>query len=1096
MVNLPHMKNCCRKNLRARWMTPIVALALASLLSCQGLSAGSSSNQRDTPSIGNLQLSRSALGFGKVVVGSSSALPITVTNNGTASVTISSARASTSEFSLSAPTLPLSVSAGETANLSIVFTPSTASDVSGTIALWSNASDTTLTLSLTGTGLAPGQVVANPNSINFGAVSLGGSQTQSATVTNSGGSNITISQATVSGTGFQLSGPSLPLTLNPGQSSSVVVTFSPQSIGAQAGILSLTTSVSTTISQARLRHAKFNHGSFASAPNVAASNDIVSISLSGSGTAAGQLSITPATLTFTNVEAGTNQSQSVTLTNSGGSSVSVSQALITGSGFSLSGISLPLSLPAGQSTTFKVAFDPRAAGRVSGSIAITSDASNSTLNLPLSGSVLAPGALSANPTSVGFGSMQIGSSQQLSATLTNTGETSVTITQASISGTGLSLNSPSLPMTLAAGQSANFKVVFQPRSTGKATGSLTITSNAPNPTLTIPVSGIGTSPGLLSANPTSLGFGSVQVGNSKQLSQVVTNTGGSNVTISQYTISGSGFNVSGFTPPLTLTPGQSSTFTVTYAPQSAGAPTGNISVASNASNANLTIPLSGTGTTAGQLTSAPTSVGFSNVQVGTSQSQTVTLSNSGGSTVSISQALITGSGFSLSGMSVPVTLAAGQSTTFQVSFVPQAAGTASGNIALSSGGSNSTLNVPLSGTALAPGFLTANPTSVAFGSVQVGNSQQQSATLTNTGGASVTITQASISGTGLTLNGPGLPLTLAANQSANLKVIFQPQSSGSTTGTITITSNAPNSTLTIPISGSGTTPGVLNANPTSLSFGSVQVGNSTQLSQVVTNAGGSSVTISQYTVTGSGFGVSGFTPPLTLAPGQSYTFTVNYTPQSTGAATGNVSILSTASVGNLTIPLSGTGTAAGQLTVSPAALNFSNVVVGTSASQSASLTAAGSSVTVTSANLGSSEFSVSGISFPVSIPAGNSASFTVTFTPQSTGAANSTLSFASNASSAPTVQSLAGTGSTPPVHTVVLSWTASTSSTVSSYNVYRSTTSGGPYSEIGSVPEPTTTFTDTSVTDGQTYYYVTTTVNSSGQESSYSKQATAVIPPP
>jgi len=329
-----------------------------------------------------------------------------------------------------------------------------------------------------------------------------------------------------------------------------------------------------------------------------------------------------------------------------------------------------------------------------------------------------------------------------------------------------------------------------------------------------------------------------------------------------------------------------------------------------------------------------------------------------------------------------------------------------------------------------------------------------------------------------------------------MTVTFAPLSAASFSGSVTITSNAPNPTLVVPLSGTGITPGQLSANPTSLSFASIQVGSSEKLSETLTNSGGSSVTISQDTVTGSGFSVSGFTPPLTLTAGQSYTFSVIFAPQSAGSATGSISIASNASDSTLVIPLSGTATAAGQLAVTPTPLNFSNVVVGTSANLPGSLNASGSSVTVTSANSSNAEFTLSGISLPVTIQAGNSASFTVTFTPQATGAASGTLTFSSNASNTPAVQSLTGTGTAPPVHSVALSWTASTSSNIASYNVYRSTTSGSSYSQIGSVTAPTTTYTDNSVTDGTTYYYVTTAVNSDNQESAYSNQATAAIPPP
>src|SRR4029077_17389308 len=96
-------------------------------------------------------------------------------------------------------------------------------------------------------------------------------------------------------------------------------------------------------------------------------------------------------------------------------------------------------------------------------------------------------------------------------------------------------------------------------------------------------------------------------------------TGGSSVTISAVGVSGSGFSLTGITAPLTLTAGQSASFSVSFDPTSAGAVSGNVSITSNASNPTLTIPLSGTGITAGDLVSNPTSLGFGSVQVGVKQ---------------------------------------------------------------------------------------------------------------------------------------------------------------------------------------------------------------------------------------------------------------------------------------------------------------------------------------------------------------------------------------------------------------------------------------------------------------------------------------------
>jgi hypothetical protein len=290
----------------------------------------------------------------------------------------------------------------------------------------------------------------------------------------------------------------------------------------------------------------------------------------------------------------------------------------------------------------------------------------------------------------------------------------------------------------------------------------------------------------------------------------------------------------------------------------------------------------------------------------------------------------------------------------------------------------------------------------------------------------------------------------------------------------------------------------LTPSPSSLNFGNVQIGNGQQLSETVTNAGGVNISISQATVAGTGFSMTPWAP-LVLTPGQHYTFTVTFAPPSTGNDSGNVSIVSNASNPNLSIALSGTGTPAsqGQLAVSPTTMAFGNVIVGTNAQLIGTLTASGASVTVSSDTLNGSAFALSGLpSYPIVIPAGQYAQFTVTFTPPGTGAASGSISFFSNASNSPAVESLTGTGTPPPQHSVNLSWTASTSQNVIGYNIYRGVTSGGPYSKINSVLDASTLYSDTTVADGQTYYYVTTSVDSSNEESAYSNQTKAAIPPP
>jgi centrosomal CEP192-like protein len=348
------------------------------------------------------------------------------------------------------------------------------------------------------------------------------------------------------------------------------------------------------------------------------------------------------------------------------------------------------------------------------------------------------------------------------------------------------------------------------------------------------------------------------------------------------------------------------------------------------------------------------------------------------------------------------------------------------------------------------------------------------------------------------VSGLSLPLVLLPGQSQAFNVTFTPSAAGNSSGNLAVISNASNSNFNIALSGNGLAAGALTPSPSALSFGDVQVGNDQQLSETVTNSGGVNVTISQATIAGTGFSMGSWAP-LTLMPGQHYIFTVTFTPPSPGNDSGSVSIVSNASNPNLSIPLSGTGTPVpqGQLAVTPTNLAFGNVVVGTDAPLTGTLSASGASVTVTSDALNGSAFALSGLpSYPITIPAGQHVQFTITFTPAGTGAASGNISFASNASNSPTVETFTGTGTPPPQHSVNLSWTASTSQNISGYNIYRSVTSGKQYSKINSVLNASTLYTDTTVVDGTTYYYVTTAVNSSNEESGYSNQATAIIPPP
>jgi len=481
---------------------------------------------------------------------------------------------------------------------------------------------------------------------------------------------------------------------------------------------------------------------------------------------------------------------------------------------------------------------------------------------------------------------------------------------------------------------------------------------------------------------------------------------------------------------------------------------------------------------------------FGSVAVGSRATAALTVTNVKGSKAILAQVSVAGGAFSFtSSAKIPLSLAAGESAVLTVIFAPTVAGSASGSISVVISGGASPPATSLTGTGLGSSQLGLSPGSMSFGTVSLGTSKSLTGSLTATG-SSITISSASSSGAGYSLSGITFPVTVPAGQSVPFTVTFAPQAAGSSAGSVSFVSNASNSPDIEALSGTGLTPSQLGISPTSMSFGTVTLGTSQSQTGTLT-ASGNNVTISSASSTGAGYSLSGITFPVTVRAGQSVPFTVTFAPQTAGSSTGSVSFVSNASNSPDVEALSGTGLTPSQLGISPTSMNFGTVLLGTSQSQTGTLTASGSNVTVSSASWNGAGYSLGGITFPVTVPAGQSIPFTVTFAPQTQGSSTGSVSFLSNASNSPDIEALSGSGQ----HNVTLAWDASPS-TVAGYNVYRGTTTGGPYAKLTSSAQPGLTYLDASVTAGANYFYVITAVDASSQESAFSSEVMAVIPTP
>ena len=798
----------------------------------------------------------------------------------------------------------------------------------------------------------------------------------------------------------------------------------------------------------------------------------------------GILSASATTLSFGSVAMGNTAAQSLSVTNTGTEAVNISQAAISGSGFTVTSGNGAATLAVGQSATVQIQFAPTSATAVTGDLVISSNASNPTLTIALNGTGTQAG-VSVTPSSVSFGNVPDGTTATQAITLKNTGTANLNVSSDSVTGAEFRVTGFS-PVLLAPGNSMTFNATFTPTSTASVSGSISIVTDVSASPTTVALTGTGTQPGM-SATPSSVSFGSVPDGTTS--TQVVTlkNTGSANLVVSSESVTGAGFSVTGFAAQ-TLAPNASMTFNAVFSPTSDGSATGNISVATNLPSSPTAIPLSGTGTQPG-ISITPSSVAFGNVADGTTATQAIALKNTGTANLVVSSESATGAGFTVTGF-VAQTLAPNSSMTFNTVFSPTSPGAVSGSISVSTNLAGSPTAISLTGTGTQPA-MSVTPSSVSFGTVTDGTGSTQAITLKNTGNANLVVSSESATGTGFSVVG-FVAQTLAPNSSMTFNAVFAPTSPGAVSGSISVSTNLPASPTAIPLTGTGANP-AMSITPSSVSFGSIVDGTSNSQTITVKNTGTVNLVVSSQSVTGAGFSVTGFSAQ-TVAPNNTMAFNAVFAPTTAGSVTGSISLSTNVPGSPTAIGLTGTGTAPTfVLGASPTTLTFGSVNVGNNSSLGVTLKNNGNSnITISGISGATGGFTTSGVGAGTILTPNQSATLNVTFTPTASGAASATITINSNSTATPSI-SVSGTGAST-ASSVSLSWAASSSSDVIGYNIYRGTISGGPYTKLTASPLSSVTDTDSTVSSGTTYYYVVTAVDSSNNESADSNQAVASVP--
>jgi hypothetical protein len=447
--------------------------------------------------------------------------------------------------------------------------------------------------------------------------------------------------------------------------------------------------------------------------------------------AAPVMTLSATTLSFAAQQVQTlSAAQSVSISNTGNAALNISQIAMTGD-FTETDNCVGTAVAAGAGCVVQVTFLPSATGARTGAMTLYANVSGGQGSVALSGTGLAPAAVTLNPVALAFPATLLGaSSAAQNITVTNSGGVGTALTTPVLSG-DFAVSNNTCGVTLAAVSACAIAITFTPSATGARSGGFAITDSAG--TQSEALSGTGNAAATDTLSPAALSFAAQTVGSSSATQQVtLTNSG--DVALTLITVSATGDFTAVNGCGSSLGAHSSCAISVTYVPRSTGAESGTLTVTDVTRS--QTVTLSGTGLAPAGVSLTPVRLSFGSLGVGrVSGPQTVTLTNNGGSPLTVGTTAISGD-YALASNSCPATLAANAACALVVEFAPTATGTRAGTLSVSDSAASSPQTVPLTGTG------------VDFSFVAEGSTTQTVSGNGGTGGYGILLTPASgVSGT-------------------------------------------------------------------------------------------------------------------------------------------------------------------------------------------------------------------------------------------------------------------------------------------------------------------------------------------------------------
>ncbi len=391
-----------------------------------------------------------------------------------------------------------------------------------------------------------------------------------------------------------------------------------------------------------------------------------------------------------------------------------------------------------------------------------------------------------------------------------------------------------------------------------------------------------------------------------------------------------------------------------------------------------------------------------------SSAQTLTLTNSGSTPLTISQTSTSGD-FARTSSCTPAPLRPGASCTVSITFLPTSTGTRTGLLTVYSNAATSQTTVQLSGSGAPPAAVVLNPVFLSFPSTLVAStSTPQTLTVTNTGGFSTTLGAPAVSGD-FNLANSTCGTTLAPGATCSLAATFAPTAPGTRTGTLTLPTGV--TTLSAALSGAGSTPAALSLTPAQLTFPDTTIGSpSPPQTVILSNTGGLPAALQTPTLTGDyALGANGC--GLSLAANSSCSISISFRPTSTGARPGTLTIPSTAA-GQSTVPLSGTGVVPATIILTPTQLTFASTIVGAASPvQNITISNTGAAPATLSTPTVTGDFAITANTCAATLPPGTGCTVSLAFKPSTSGTRTGT--FTVPASVGAQSATLSGSGTLP-----------------------------------------------------------------------------------